>query len=220
MNKIFSNKRKLILCGWLKENDINSYNNPLKLQKFLLFYELFSKIAQEKADFSYLKGYEKGPVFSNVYGDYKNERSTFNKIVEETYKNNQYEVNDDRALKCSFIVKTATEQELSDFTHKLNLWKVQENKIINKEKHIALNIENFNIDDERKIKIVDEIYQLEKIKNTEIINIKDKYFVFSKEDFKNLTEKQKEILKELADSDELYNPVYVEIEEDGGLLID
>ncbi|WP_436358452.1 hypothetical protein ACR34G_02845 [Mycoplasma sp. 480] len=221
MNKIYSNKRKLTLCGWLKENDINSYNNPLKLQKFLLFYELFSKIANEEFDFSYLKGYEKGPVFSNVYGDYKNQRSTFNKIVEEIYKNNQDKINSDRALKCSFIVKTATESTLSNVTHKLNLWKSKEELINKKDKNVPLDEKDFNNDDQELIKTIDSMYLIEQIKNSEVIHIKEKFFVFSKQDFNNLTNKQKEILEEVADSDELYNPIYVEIdEEDGGLIFD
>ncbi|MGZ9432048.1 hypothetical protein [Mycoplasma sp. CB776] len=221
MNKIYSNKRKLTLCGWLKENDINSYNNPLRVQKFLLFYELLSKIENEEVDFSYLKGYKKGPVFSNVYGDYKNERSTFNKIVEKTYKNNQDKINDDRALKCSFIVKTSTEQELSELTHELNLWKTKEELINKKEKNIILEEKDFNYEDQKLIKTISGIFPIEQIKNSEVLNIKEKYFVFSKQDFHNLTEKQKEILEEVANSDELYNPVYVEIdEEDGGLIFD
>ncbi|MGZ9454218.1 hypothetical protein ACXX84_04050 [Mycoplasma sp. AC157] len=221
MNKIFSNKRKLMLCGWLKENDINSYNNPLKLQKFLLFYELLSKIAQEKADFTYLKGYPKGPVFSNVYNDYKKNILIFNKIAEETYNNNKDKVDNDRALKCSFIVKTATESTLSKVTHKLNLWKAKEELINKNNKNVPLDEKDFNYKDQELIKTIDSMYLLEQIKNSEVINIKEKYFVFSKQDFHNLTEKQKEILEEVADSDELYNPVYVEIdEEDGGLIFD
>ena len=53
---INSNKRKLCLSGWLKNNYHSSYKSPVKLH-FLLFYESFSKINGEKADFTYLKGY-------------------------------------------------------------------------------------------------------------------------------------------------------------------
>lgn len=51
---INSNKRKLCLSGWLKNNYHSSYKSPVKLH-FLLFYESFSKINGEKADFTYLK---------------------------------------------------------------------------------------------------------------------------------------------------------------------
>ena len=67
---IYSNERKLYLSGWLKNNDNTSYETPLKLQKFLLFYEAFTKVSGETPDFSHLRGYKKGPVFSNVWGDY------------------------------------------------------------------------------------------------------------------------------------------------------
>ena len=72
-----SNARKLCLSGWLMNNGFHEYNSPLKLQKFLLFYESFTKIEGEKADFSSLKGYKCGPVFSNVWEDYTKERASF-----------------------------------------------------------------------------------------------------------------------------------------------
>ncbi len=45
--------------------------------KFLLFYEAFAKTFGEQPDFSHLRGYKKGPVFSNVWGDYTKERASF-----------------------------------------------------------------------------------------------------------------------------------------------
>lgn len=56
---ICSNERKLCLSGWLKENNSTSYETPLKLQKFLLFYEAFAKVSGENPDFSHLRGYKK-----------------------------------------------------------------------------------------------------------------------------------------------------------------
>lgn len=43
---IYSNERKLLLSGWLQENNKESYNTPLKLQKSLLLYEAFAKTYQ------------------------------------------------------------------------------------------------------------------------------------------------------------------------------
>lgn len=54
---IDSNERKLCLSGWLKENHHALYENPLKLQAFLLFYEAFAKVSGENSDFSHLRGY-------------------------------------------------------------------------------------------------------------------------------------------------------------------
>ncbi len=67
---IYSNDRKRCLSGWLHQNSTIAYNTALKLQKFLLFYECFSKVSGEKADFGHLRGYKRGPVFSQVWGDY------------------------------------------------------------------------------------------------------------------------------------------------------
>ena len=53
---LWSNERKLALSGWLNENHRSSYSSSLKLQKFLFFYECFSKVDGEEHDFSNLKG--------------------------------------------------------------------------------------------------------------------------------------------------------------------
>ena len=66
---LFSSDRKLSLSGWLQENNTLSYFSPLRLQKFLFFYEAFSKADGDYSDFSHLKGYKRGPVFSQVWGD-------------------------------------------------------------------------------------------------------------------------------------------------------
>lgn len=52
---LHSTKRKLALSGWLKQHNWNEYDTPLKLQKFLLFYELFSKTDGDEAEFSDLR---------------------------------------------------------------------------------------------------------------------------------------------------------------------
>ena len=96
---INSNERKLTLSGWLRSHNPREYDSPLKLQKFLLFYELFTKIAGEQADFDHLKGYKRGPVFSNVWGDYTKERISFNNAITEAYDKNQGNVENNRAKK-------------------------------------------------------------------------------------------------------------------------
>ena len=83
---INSNNRKLALSGWLKENNPREYSTPIKLQKFLLFYELFSKIDGEISDLSHLRGYKIGPVFCDVWGDYTKERYYFDIKATEQYK--------------------------------------------------------------------------------------------------------------------------------------
>lgn len=120
---IYSNERKLSLSGWLKKNNKISYETPLKLQKFLFFYEAFAKISGETPDFTHLRGYKEGPVFSNVWADYTKERVSFNEAVQAAYDKNVENINEKRAKKCSFIVSSLAEEELSDLTHEMNIWK-------------------------------------------------------------------------------------------------
>lgn len=98
---IYSNARKLLLSGWLKENGSKEYNSPLKLQKFLLFYEAFTKINGELADFNHLRGYKRGPVFSNVWGDYTHERLAFDDAVQKEYDSPHEQLDVERAKKVS-----------------------------------------------------------------------------------------------------------------------
>ena len=91
---IYSDNRKLALSGWLKENDYSSYVVPLKLQKFLFFYESASKVAKKEYDFYKLRGYKNGPVFSQVWGDYTKERTLFDNEATKQYTENGSEIID------------------------------------------------------------------------------------------------------------------------------
>ena len=102
---INSNDRKLSLCGWLQKTHPTEYDRTLKLQKFLFFYEVFSKVDGEKPDFSHLRGYQNGPVFSQVWGDYTKERSAFDSASIKCYNENTDSININRAEKSAFIVQ-------------------------------------------------------------------------------------------------------------------
>lgn len=219
-NMIYSNKRKLSLSGWLKKNDNTSYNTPLKLQKFLLFYEALTKVAGEEPDFSHLRGYKKGPVFSNVWGDYTKERTSFNKAAQQAYEKNAESINAQRAEKCAFIVGTMTEKGLSDLTHQMNLWKSKENRIMSGEYQVDLDESDFNSHDEKLIDTLDKMYPTDMIENSAIVNLDKNYFVFSKSDSELLTEKHFDVLLTLAENEELHNPVFVDIDKEGRLLVD
>lgn len=217
---IYSNERKLCLSGWLKKNSVTSYNTPLKLQKFLLLYEAFAKTDGEQPDFSHLRGYKKGPVFSNVWGDYTKERAAFNVAAEEAYESKKCDINIDRAKKCAFVVQTMTETELSELTHKMNLWKSKEQRIMSGEYNVDLYEKDFNEDDESMIRMLDEMYPVDMIDNTIIINLDKNYFVFTVEDSQKLTEEHFDALMTLAEQENLHNPVYVDIDTEGRLLVD
>lgn len=217
---INSNKRKLCLSGWLMNNNQHAYNTPLKLQKFLLLYESFSKVAGEAPDFSHLKGYKRGPVFSHVWGDYTKERNDFDTQADLSYIQNPCSINIARAQKSAFIVSTLSEKELSDLTHKMNLWKAKEKRIMSGEYQVALSEEDFNEDDCHLIKLLDLMYPIEMVDSSSIIHLNNNYFVFNKADAAKLTEEHFDTLSILTETETLHNPVYVELDNEGRLLID
>lgn len=217
---IHSDKRKLCLSGWLRQNYRMEYDTPLKLQKFLLLYESFSKVSGETHDFSYLRGYKRGPVFSNVWGDYTKEREAFNREADKIYASKRIDINEERARKCAFIVRILTENELSTLTHSMNLWKSKENRIMGGEYQVNLEEQDFNEQDEQIIRLLDQMYPIELINNSEVIHIDNFSFVFKKDDIPMLTEEHFDILCALLENEQLTNPVYVDIEEGGRLVID
>ena len=219
---INSTERQLTLSGWLKNNNVEEYHSPLKLQKFLLFYELFTKVSGETADFNHLRGYKRGPVFSNVWGDYTKERFAFNRAADNAFREHLNMVNEIRAKKTAFIVSVLSERELSDLTHTLNLWRSKKERILSDEYQVALEEKDFSSDDAAIMELLDEMYPIEMIEKSERISIDNITFVLPKEDFANLTEEMLDVLSELAEKhekNELHNPVYVTIEE-GRLVID
>ena len=217
---IYSNERKLCLSGWFKENSEKSYSKSLKLQKFLLLYEAFAKTSGEKTDFSHLRGYKKGPVFSNVWGDYTKERTAFDTAAMKTYEAKKDSVNETRAKKCGFIVETMTEEELSELTHKMNLWNSKKARIMSGEYNVNLDEKDCNEDDKKMIQLLDSMYPIEMIENSIVVDLDKNYFVFSKEDSVKLTEEHFDTLMLLSERETLHNPVYADIDSEGRLLID
>ncbi len=217
---ICSNERKRCLSGWLLHNSKNEYNAALKLQKFLFLYECFSKVSGERPDFSYLRGYKRGPVFSQVWGDYTKDREEFNKTADESYHLGKDTINYERAKKCAFVVKVLSESELSELTHQLNLWKAKEKRILSGEYQVDLDEKDFNENDAKIISLLDKMYPIELIENSFVISIDSHYFVFKKEDVPKLTEQHYDTLSALAENEQITNPVYVDMDEGGRLIID
>lgn len=217
---VYSNKRKLCLSGWLQKYNNEEYNSPLKLQKFLVLYEAFSKVEGETPDFSHLRGYKRGPVFSNVWGDYTKDRTAFNAVSMSCYEEEHESVNVKRARKCAFIVSTLSEAELSDLTHELNLWKVKEERIMSGEYQVRLMEADFNSEDAQLVSCLEKMYPDEIVDNSEVIRLERNYFIFRKADVQKLTEQHLDTLMTLAENENLSNPVYVDIDEKGRLVID
>ncbi len=217
---IHSNERKLALSGWLRKHNPREYDSPLKLQKFLLLYELFAKIAGEKADFDHLRGYKRGPVFSNVWGDYTKERLAFNEAIEKAEKVNSGMLDNDRAKKSAFIVSILSEYELSELSHKLNLWNAKRERIMSGEPQVSLDEADFNGEDAKMIALLDAMYPIDTINSSVVLPIDQYNFVFSQQDISRLRESDMDVLSALTETEELHNPIYVEIDENGRLVID
>lgn len=217
---IYSNERKLCLSGWLRKNSKVEYDTPLKLQKFLLLYESFSKVSGEVPDFSHLRGYKRGPVFSNVWGDYTKEREMFDQAADKSYVSRRHSINEERTRKCAFVVRILTENELSALTHSMNIWKSKESRIMGGEYQVNLEEKDFNGQDEQIIRLLDQMYPIELIDNSEVIHIDNFSFVFNKKDIPRLTEEHFDTLCALSENRQLMNPVYVNIEEGDRLIID
>lgn len=217
---IYSNKRKLTLCGWLENNNKSEYCSPLKLQKFLLLYELFSKVDGEPADFNRLCGYKHGPVFSTVFGDYTHDRSEFDCAAQSNYSSNKSIINEDRAKRSAFIVESLSEDELSEISHKLNLWRSKYPEIRHGIRQVDLDEDDFNDDDMVIIKTLESMYPMSLVENSVIISVNTKNFVFDKNAVHRLSEQNVDTLGILSTYEDLMNPVYVSIDEEGRLIVD
>lgn len=217
---IYSNERKLCLSGWLKQEHIEEFSTPLKFQKFLLFYESFSKTLTGEGDFSNLKGYKNGPVFSNVWGDYTKEKSSFEVLATDIYNKNKQMINYEIAEKCAFLVKVMLEEELSELSHQLNIWSAKKNRIGRGELQVRLSESDFNENDMELIKSLNSMFSMDIIRNSEVKKIHSNYFVFKKEDLNKITDNQLYTLQTLAINETLHNPVYVEIDDEGRLILD
>lgn len=214
------NYRKQNLCAWLKETNPEEYNSHLKLQKFLFFYECFSKVEGEKADFDYLKGYKRGPVFSSVFGDYRKERQSFDQESQKSYENRKENINHIRAEKCAFLVKALSEKDLSDLTRRMNIWKCKEDRIMSGESQVSLSEDDFNESDKVLIQMLDCMYSIDFVRQAVVIPINNYNFVLKKEDLDKLTEEHYDILSLMTEKAELHNPVYVEVDEEGRLIVE
>ena len=221
---ITSNARKLTLSTWLRKHHEHEYNSSLKLQKFLFFYEAFSKVyGDEKADFSHLCGYQNGPVFSNVWGDYTKERGAFERIGDICYEQYGRYLNYKQAQQCGFIVSILSERELSSLTHKMNIWKTQEELILKKEYQVSLKESDFNDSDIKLIEKLSRMYPYEQAEGSSVISLDSYHFVVSREDMNRLTEENIDVLYALTQNPEMndiHNPIYIEIDESGRVLID
>lgn len=217
---MYSSIRKRALSGWLKKYHEKEFLSPLKLQKFLFFYETLSKVEKDNVEFKKLKGYPNGPVFSDVYGDYVYEKNDFFKEVNKVYKENTKLVDKARAKFAGFLVSIMNEEELSALTHEFNIWKVKENDINNGLKDVSLCEKDFNIKDTEFLMTLRDTYSNGYIDSVEVFEISEKSFILNKQDIPKLNNKSRYTFISLANEKNLQNPVYVSVSNNGVLLVD
>ena len=216
---LHANQRKLALSGWLQKHGEQEYRSALKLQKFLFFYEAICKAHSESCDFSGLKGYENGPVFSAVWGDYTYEKEAFCKETARAYMAQSADISNEHALQSHFLVSILSEQELSKLTHEMNIWKAQTQRIRAGEQQVELKEDDFNAKDCDLIRLLEQMYPVQMIEDTNIYHIETKNFLIKKENAHLLTKQHLCLLQEVAKQEELMNPIFVDFDEEGRLAI-
>lgn len=212
---INSTKSRLDKIAWLNRQEEIAKFSKLQLQKFLFFYEMFQYADGKTYDFSSLKAYKNGPVFSNFYGDITYREAE----VDEYLSNMEDEITIDEcnAKISKFIIETMTDSELSSLTHEFDMWKVHHSKILANEQQIPMSANDITEEDKE---LLDFIKFSAPTYDYEVLRLGDKRFIFTTEDFKLLTDKHLELLDSLSSSEELINPVYIELDTNGRLLID
>jgi hypothetical protein len=215
-----SSNRKLALSGWLYENSVAEFENSLKLQKFLFFYEALSKVENDSTEFAGLKGYANGPVFSAVWGDYRYEQAAFQEAAVNEYHKHATEINNQRAKLSMFLVQIFNEKNLSAITHTMDVWKHKEPRITAKEKNVSLSERDFSKADSKMMKEIALVFSEEFIDNSNVITVGKTNFIFSNDDARALTPMHYDVLMELDSLGELENPVYANIDSDGAIIID
>lgn len=213
-----SGKEKQRLCGWLIKNGNPEYLSPLKLQYFLFFYEAFSKIHNERANFSDLSGCANGPVFSKVFEDYMYRRSKFEAASQLEYILDEEKVNEERAKCAWFAVYVSSESELAIFFHKMNIWKSQAENIKCGCCPVPLSADDFDEGDAQMMQKLEDLFPMSLIENSCAYKINNFTFLFNKEDAANILIQHFDALCEMCSNEELHNPVYVRINNEEGKM--
>ena len=208
-------KGQLEKIKWLNDQNKSNPYSTLQLQKFLFFYEMFQYSDKKEFDFNSLKAYKNGPVYSTFYDDYKYRADEVNHFLETSTIT--HTIDEENALASKFLIETMTDTELSQLTHEFDMWKVHQSEIDSEVQHIPMDEKDISDDD---IELLEFIKYSVPSYDYEVINLKEKRFVFTKEDFALLNEQHWEVLDTLSEYEELNNPVYIEVDKNGRLLVD
>jgi hypothetical protein len=211
-----SSIRKQALVGWFC-NNTRIFSN-MQLQKFLFFYECFSKIDGDVYELEGLKGYKNGPVFSAVLGDMRSD-DNFKDYCQDKFLSSSDTVNERRAKLSNFFMNILG-NKLSEFTHEFNIWAVKKKEIENGEQFVSLNEHDLSEHDITIFQTIKSVYPESYIDSVDVIHINGKAFVFYKTDSNRLNNIAIEALNEISYDPEFTNPVYLTFTETGELLLD
>lgn len=215
---LYSSVEKLTLLQWLFRNNRQAFENSLKVQKFLFFYELYSKVSAYEYELTKLRAYEKGPVFSQVWGDYRYRKNELVSVLNgEDIDAGERILNIEPLLHANFIISTENTMDLVGITHEFDCWKSKYN-----EGGYNITINESDITD-HDINLADALYDgydTKLIRDSEILYLDPAKFIFKKGERDKLSEEQLNALEEVACSGEIDNPMFVNIAEDGVLEID
>ncbi|MCL2088225.1 MAG: hypothetical protein FWH14_01960 [Oscillospiraceae bacterium] len=211
-----ASERKQALVGWANNNA--GFNSGIQLQKFLFFYECFSKVDGDTYELDGLKGYKNGPVFSGVYGDNRYDAANHNPRCNAMYAYQVGVINEPRAKLSAFLVDCLG-SKISDFTHKLNIWAAKEDEI-KRNPNVSLDEADFSEKDGSVFRNIERAYPESYIDSVNTLNLYGKTFIYFKNDKKRLTETVHNALNEAAHDPEFDSPVYITFGETGELLLD
>ncbi|MEB7049778.1 hypothetical protein [Mammaliicoccus sciuri] len=216
MDVIWSRENKLSKIKWLVDEESVNNMSSLQIQKFLFFSEMFNRETNQNYDLYKLKAYKKGPVFSDVYGDYTYRKEQLLEEVRDS-ETSFSEKEIENMEKAKLLTLIHNDKDLSDLTHKFDLWKSKEPRLKMKEQDIEIYEKDISSQDSVLFK---RLYEYaDTIKEYKIVKVNDTIFLFKENDRDLLKDNMLETLEKISEDSSLTNPVYVDIE-DGVMLID
>lgn len=214
-----TSKRHLELLSWLYWNGNIQEWSQLQFYAFLFLYELQSIKEKRKTstfanyDISSLVATKDGPVFTTLRDDMFNNPIELRRYVES---NKPFEINTQWARAFSFTINSITEQELKAIMCEFHMWHCAsqqfgtQSEVPMLEEHIV---------EEEDFTLLSTLFDAVPEYEYEIIEINDKRFVLSTQDCQSANIKHFNILLQISRQEHLYNPVYIEIDANGHLIV-
>ncbi|MFT8728620.1 MAG: hypothetical protein ABF755_00975 [Oenococcus oeni] len=121
----FSTDEKVNIMKWFDDHHMtiaNDHENHVKLQKGLVFYELFSCLNSKKHDLSRMELYQEGPVFTQVYGDVHYRINDLKDRI-NNFSLKKEEINNVEAEKSLVLSSIYSADELSTMSHQFDFYR-------------------------------------------------------------------------------------------------